>query len=49
MPHFVIVLILYMNLLIKPFFDKKMSIFDEYGAFKYFFFYVSQEHEVGTH
>ena len=41
MPHFMIVLILYINLLNLFFFvffffflDKKMSVFDKYGAFK---------------
>ena len=33
MPHFMIVLIPYINLL-KPFLENKMSIFEEYGAFK---------------
>ena len=33
MPHFMIMLILYINL-IKPVLDNKMSIFEEYGAFK---------------
>ena len=36
MPHFMIVLKLYINLLyqfIKPFLDNKMSIFEEYGTF----------------
>ena len=33
MPHFMIVLIPYINF-IKTFLNKKMSIFEEYGAFK---------------
>ena len=33
MSHFMIVSIPYINLL-KPFLDNKMSIFEEYGAFK---------------
>ena len=32
MPHFMILLILYINF-IKSFLDEKMSIFEEYGAF----------------
>ena len=32
MPHFMIVLIPYQ--FIKPFLDNKMSLFEEYGAFK---------------
>ena len=34
MPHFMIVLITYINLL-NLFLDNKMSIFEEYGAFKF--------------
>ena len=33
MPHFMIVLILCINF-IKPFLHKKLSIFEEYGAYK---------------
>ena len=36
MQHFMIVLIPYIKF-IKPFLDKKKSIFEEYGAFKAYF------------
>ena len=41
MPHFMVVFITIYQF-IKPFLDKKISIFEEYGAFKHHFYIVKQ-------
>ena len=54
-PHFMIVLIPYINLcintiyqFIKPFLDNKMSIFEEYGAFKWAWYILRGRNSLKT-
>ena len=47
MPHFMIILIPYINF-IKPFLDKKMSVFEEYGAFTILVLKFEQVHFIIT-